>query len=123
MKKSFLTGALALTCLLGLGGSAQARDNGHSIEIYDVLQIGGTKLKPGNYKVEWQGTGPQVQVSFHRDGKTLVTVPGTLKTSYDDVKRDAILTQATNAGTSTLKEIHFARPKEALVFDQNPDSM
>ena len=114
MKKSFLTGALALTCLLGLGGSAQARDNGHSIEIYDVLQIGGTKLKPGNYKVEWQGTGPQVQVSFHRDGKTLVTVPGTLKTSYDDVKRDAILTQATNAGTSTLKEIHFARGRREI---------
>jgi len=37
------------------GGSALARHNAHSLEISDVVQIGDTKLKPGYYKVEWQG--------------------------------------------------------------------
>jgi hypothetical protein len=49
MKKLHLTVVLTLTGLLGLGGSARAaRDNAHSVKISDVVQIGNTKLKPGN---------------------------------------------------------------------------
>lgn len=87
------------------------------------MEIGGTRLKPGNYKVEWQGTGPMVPVSFQQNGKTVVTVPGTLKTSDDQVKRDAIVTGATGEGTSALKEIDFRHLKQALVFDQSLGSM
>ena len=106
---------LALLSPLG----ALARDNSHSVDIFDVLQIGGAQLKPGNYKVEWQGDGPAVQVSFQLNGKTVITVPATLKTNDADVTRDAIMTEATNADTSTLKEIDFGHQKQALVFDQN----
>ena len=106
---------LALLSPLG----ALARDNSHSVDIFDVVQIGGAQLKPGNYKVEWQGDGPAVQVSFQLNGKTVVTVPATLKTNDADVTRDAIMTEATNADTSTLKEIDFGHQKQALVFDQN----
>jgi hypothetical protein len=124
MKQSYLTVVLTLTCLFGLGLSARAaRDNAHSVEISDVVQIGSTELKPGNYKVEWQGTGPAVQVSFQQNGKTVVTVQGTLKTNDDQVTQDAIVTEATSTGTSTLKEIDFGHQKEALVFDENPGGM
>jgi hypothetical protein len=124
MKKLYLTVVLTLTCLLGLGGSARAaRGTARSVEISDFVQIGSTQLKPGNYKVDWQGTGPAVQVSFQQNGKTVVTVPGTLKTNDDHVRQDAIVTEATRAGTSTLKEIDFGHQKEALVFGQNPGGM
>ena len=113
--------ALSILALLPLG--ALARNNAHSVQILDVLQIGSTQLKPGNYKVEWQGTGPAVQVSFQQNGKTVVTVPATLKTNDDQVKWDAILTEEGNADTSTLKEIDFGHQKLALVFDQNPGGM
>jgi hypothetical protein len=108
-----------LALLFPLG--ALARNNAHSVQIFDVVQIGGTQLKPGNYKVEWQGTGPAVQVSFQQNGKTVVTVPATLKTNDDQVTQDSIMTEATSADTTELKEIDFGRQKEALVFDQNPD--
>ena len=108
-----------LALLFPLG--ALARNNAHSVQILDVLQIGSTQLKPGNYKVEWQGTGPAVQVSFEQNGKTVVTMPATLKTNDDQVTQDAIMTEATSADTTELKEIDFGRQKEALVFDQNPD--
>ena len=98
---------------------ALARSNAHSVQIFDVVLIGSTQLKPGNYKVEWQGTGPAVQVSFQQNGKTVVTVPATLKTNDDQVTQDAIMTEATSADTTQLKEIDFGRQKEALVFDQN----
>jgi hypothetical protein len=124
MKTSYFGVVLSLTCVLGFGGSSYAaRNNAHSVEISDAVQIGGTKLKPGNYKVEWQGSGPAVEVSFLRNGKTVVTVPGTLKTNDDQVTQDSILTEATGTGTSTLKEIDFRHLKQALVFDQNPGGM
>jgi hypothetical protein len=120
MKKLYLTVVLALTCLIGLGGSARARDNAHSVEISDVVQIGGTKLKPGYYKVEWQGAGPVVQVSFEQKGKTVVTVPGTLETTDDQVTQDAIVIKATSADALVLKEIRFGHQKKALVFAETP---
>jgi hypothetical protein len=124
MKTSYFTTVLSLSCLLAFGKSANAaRNNTHPVEIYEVVQIGGTTLKPGNYKVEWQGTGPAVQVSFQQNGKTVVTSLGTLKTNDDQVRQDAIVTEATGAGTSTLKEIDFGHQKKALVFDQNPGAM
>jgi hypothetical protein len=107
---------------LGISASA-ARNNAHSVEIYHAVQIGGTTLKPGNYKVEWQGAGAAVQVSFQQNGKTVVTVPGTLTTNDDQITEDGIVTEATNTGTSTLKEIRFVHQKEAVVFDQNPGGM
>jgi hypothetical protein len=124
MKTLYFAAVLGLTCLLGFGRSAYgARNNAHSVEISDVVQIDGTKLRPGNYKVEWQGTGPVVQVSFRQDGKTVVTAPGTLKTNDYQVTPDAIVIAATGAGTSTLKEIDVRHLKQALVFDQDLGSM
>jgi hypothetical protein len=123
MKTSYFTAVVSLTCLLGFGGSAYAARNSRSVEISDAVQIATTKLRPGNYKVEWQGTGPAVQVSFQQNGKTVVTAPGTLKTNDDQVTQDAIVTEATGAGTSTLKEIDFGHQKEALVFEQDPGGM
>ena len=124
MKKLYVTVVLTLTCLFGLGGTARAaRDNAHSVEISDAVQIGGTQLKPGYYTVEWQGTGPAVQVSFQKNGKTVVTVPGALKTNDDQVTRDAIVIEATGAGMSSLKEVDFGHQKESLTFDQNSGGM
>jgi hypothetical protein len=110
-----------LALLFPLG--ALARDNAHSVDIFDAVQIGGTQLKPGNYKVEWQGEGPAVQVSFQHNGKTVATVPATLKTNDAGVTRDAIMTEATSPDTATLKEIDFGHQKQALVFDENPGGM
>jgi hypothetical protein len=110
-----------LTLLFPLG--ALARDNKHSVDITDVVQVGGTQLKPGNYRVEWQGTGPVVQVSFQQNGETVVTLPATLKTNDNHVTQDAIETKGSSADKNVLEEIDFGRQKEALVFDQDPGGM
>ena len=90
--------------------------NQQSVDIPDTIQVGGTQLKPGNYKMEWQGAGPDIQVTFLRDGKTVVTVPATLKTNDDRVTQDDIVTGSEN---KTLQEIDFRRGKEAVVFQQS----
>ena len=97
--------------------STLARDkNEHSVTIYDSVVVGATQLKPGNYKIEWRETGPTVQVSFLEDGKTVATVPGTLKTNDDQVTRDDTVIDTTNANGKVLKEIDFGHQKEALLF-------
>jgi hypothetical protein len=118
MKRIKCTALFSMLALL-LPLSALARDkNQHSVEIRDSVQVGDAQLKPGNYKVEWQGTGPEVQVNFVRDGKTVATVPGTLKTDVAHLV-DELVTDTISANTKTLKEIDFSRDKESLIFDQS----
>ena len=113
----YLTVLSTLALLFPL--AASARSNSHSVDISSAVQIGTTQLKPGSYKVEWQGSGPVVQVSFEQNGKTVVTVPATLKTAENQATQDAVTLDNTSADISTLKEIDFSRQKESLVFDQN----
>jgi hypothetical protein len=119
VKRTRYTAVLSILAVLTTV-SAFARDKDqHSLEISDSVQVGGAQLTPGSYKVEWQGTGPEVQVNFVRDGKTVATVPGTLKTNDAQVRQDDIVTDTTSASTKTLKEIDFGRNKESLVFEQS----
>jgi hypothetical protein len=112
--------ALLSTLALAFPLSSFARDkNEHSVTISDPVQIGSTQLQPGDYKVEWQGTGSNTQVSFMQGKKTVATAPATLKTNDDQVTADAVMTDAGNSNTKVLKEIDFRRQKEALVFDQS----
>ena len=119
MKQIKYAALLSMLALLS-SVSALARDkNQHSVEIPDSVQVGDTQLTPGNYRVEWQGTGPQIQVNFVRDGRTVATVPGTLKTNDAKVTQDDIVTDTTGANTKTLEKIDFGRNKESLVFEQS----
>jgi hypothetical protein len=113
LKYLTLFSILAVLSPLGLF----ARDNNqHSVDIPATVQVGGTQLRPGNYKVNWQGVGPDIQVTFLRNGKTVATVPATLKTNDSQVTQDEIVT---DSATRTLTEIDFHRDKEALLFQQS----
>jgi hypothetical protein len=119
MRQVKYTALLSILALLS-SVSVFARDkNQHTIEISDSVQVGSTQLQPGSYRVEWQGTGPEVQVNFVRDGKTVATVPGTLKANDAQVTQDDLVTDTTSDNTKTLKEIDFSRNRESLVFEQS----
>jgi hypothetical protein len=101
---------LAAMCSL----SAFARDtNKHSVEIQDAVQVGNTQLRAGTYQVQWQGSGPDVQVNFMQHGKTVATVPGTLKTNDAQVVQDSVVV---NSSSKTLDEIDFHRDRATLLF-------
>ena len=119
MKQAKYVTLLSMLALL-FSVSALARDkNQHSVQIPDTVQVGGTQLKPGNYQVEWQGTGPEIHVNFVRDGKTVATVPGILKTNDAKATQDDVVTDTSSANTQKLTEIDFSRNKESLVFEQS----
>jgi hypothetical protein len=93
-----------------------ARDkNQHTVNIPDPVQVGSAHLNAGDYKVEWQGTGPAVQVKFLKDGAVVATVPATIK-SDPQVRQDDVVLRNTGANSKALEEIDLAHQKEAIVL-------
>jgi hypothetical protein len=110
-----------LTILLPIW--ALARDNNqHSVDIVDPVQVDGSQLKPGTYKVEWQEAGPMVHVKFLQSGKTVLTVPATLKAN-SQITQDDIVIGTTGANQKVLDEIDFNRQKESLLFGRHQGGM
>ena len=110
-----------LTLLSPLCAWARVR-NQHSVDISDSVKVGAMQLQPGTYKVEWQETGSSVHVKFLHEGKTVATVPATLKMNDAQVAQDDVVIQnLTNQ--KVLEEIDFGHQKEALVFGQHPGRM
>ncbi|MFZ0733664.1 MAG: hypothetical protein WAM79_15180 [Candidatus Sulfotelmatobacter sp.] len=108
-----IVGTVAMLSPLALFAATKTARN---VNIGDPVVVGTTHLKPGNYKVEWEGTGPAVQVNFLHDGKIVATAPATLHTEDAQVTQNDVITDKTSTNGERLKEIDFQHQKEALVF-------
>ena len=63
-----------------------APKNSGSVTFSETVTVNGTQVPPGEYLVEWQGSGASVEASILRAGKVLATSPATLvigKTSFN----------------------------------------
>jgi|SRR5215471_16073588 len=87
-----------------------------SITIPESAQVGSSQLKPGDYKLQWEGAGPDVQVAFVQNGKTVATVPAKLVDKKDVPRSDAIVYKAGNGNSRTINEIDLAKTKQALIL-------
>jgi hypothetical protein len=70
------------------------------------MNVASTQLKPGTYKMEWNGNGSNVEVSFVQNNKIVVTAPAQLvkeTTAYDG----AIVTHKTSSGSNRLDQVEF----------------
>jgi hypothetical protein len=108
-----VTKSLLIGLALLLATSAFAANKG-SLSFTDTVSVGGTQLKPGNYKVAWEGSGPSVELSIMK-GKDVVA-----KTSARMVERDkasssdAAVINNNGDGSKSLSEIRFAGKKYAI---------
>jgi hypothetical protein len=59
--------------LVLLSVPAFAGSNSQSISIPSAVTVGSVQLPAGDYKVNWTGAGPDVQVTLTRNGKSVVT--------------------------------------------------
>lgn len=48
------------------------------VQFQSPVNVAGTQLAAGQYKLIWQGTGPDVTVNFIEHRKTVATVPANL---------------------------------------------
>lgn len=108
---------LAVLCLL-MSLSAFAREkNSGPLTLSDPAQIGTTELKPGDYKVEWDGKGPDVQVRIMQGRQALATTTAKLVQHEKSAAQNDVVLKQTARNSKTIEEIDFRNRKEALVLN------
>jgi hypothetical protein len=100
---------------LSLNGFAKDK-NETRITLSDSVQVGTTDLKPGDYKLQWDGNGPDVQVKVLQGKNIVATVPAKLAQGTS-VRANAITTR-TVGNVNTLDEVDFGGGKQSLVFGE-----
>jgi len=100
-----LVSVISLLLLMFPFYALAASKHSEQISLISPTQVANTQLKPGDYTAEWTGSGPQVQVKFIKNGKTVATVPATVQTGTEPYNAAALLTNLPNH-TAVLKDIY-----------------
>jgi hypothetical protein len=105
--------ALTLTTVPALLASDANMKKG--ITLGTVAMVGNTTLQPGDYKVEWQGTGSNVKVDIMQGKRVVASAPATVENKHS--ANNAILMKNAGNGAESITEIDFH--DMALVFAPN----
>jgi hypothetical protein len=105
----------ALSFALLLSTSLFAATSG-SMRLTEPVQLNGTQLKPGEYKVTWEGTGPEVTVSVLKGKEVVAKSSAHLKELDKNGASDATVLQKKADGTTSLNGIRFGGKKVVLEF-------
>jgi len=103
-----------------LAASAFAAGTGKgTLHLYESVDVQGRQLPPGDYKVEWNGEGPNVEVNITEGKKTLASVPAQLVTVAEKNTTDGYASKKSDDGKKALTEIFFhGRDFELRLGDQ-----
>lgn len=116
----YLSLLAGLALLLPL--SAMAKDNGTNnsgkFTVSENVKVGSTELKPGTYKVEWDGSGDSVQVKILQGKNTVATTSGKLVNHDNPAPYNAVILNDASGGGKAISEIDFGKRKEALVLSE-----
>jgi hypothetical protein len=113
-----LTAALLLT----LGAFAEQKHHA-GFTVGENVQIGSTQLKPGDYKAEWSGDGPNVQVQIMKGSKVVATVPAQVIPQKQELENTAVVYKTGDNGSKTIDQIDFAKQKASLKLGTDSSGM
>jgi hypothetical protein len=118
MKMSKISILLLGSALLVSSAALAAVNNKGKLALTDKVVLAGKPLDPGNYSVEWNGSGTTVQVTLLQGGQTVATLPARLTEEASANPQDAYSTSAGPDGSRTLTAIYPGGKRIALEFDQ-----
>ena len=122
MKFATLSKSIVLGLGLLLASSAFATTKG-SFQLSDPVSVNGTTLKAGDYKVQWDGDGPNVEVSILKGKNIVAKVPAHVVELQMPARDDAAVVRTSDSGPGTLSSLHFEGKKIALAFDEANTAM
>ncbi len=109
--------------LLGLAvlaaSSALAADKG-SLTVFHPATVGGQQLQPGSYKLQWEGNGPDIQLSILKGKSVVVTTPARIVTRDRPAPDNATATKSNADGSLTISQIQLHGKKFALDLGGEP---
>lgn len=122
MKFTTVSKTLLMGLALTLASSAFAASKAN-LTLNNPTSINGTKLKPGDYKLEWEGSGPSVEVSIVQGKKVVTKVPAKIVDLDKAPNNDAALLKQNSDGSTTLSGARFQGKKFALQLGESSDGM
>jgi uncharacterized surface anchored protein len=122
MKFATVTKSLVVGLALTLASSAFAASKAN-LTLNNPTSINGTSLKAGDYKLLWDGSGPNVEVSIMQGKKVIAKVPAKVVDLNQSSASDAALLKQNSDGTTTLAGARFQGKKFALELGEAGDGM
>ena len=119
-----MKGSRNLVTLVGasllLAASAFAAGTGKgTLHLFESVEVQGKQLPPGDYKVEWNGEGPNVELNITSGRQTVASVPALVVTVSEKNRTDGYASKQSNDGKNALTEIFFGgKNYELRVGDQ-----
>jgi hypothetical protein len=118
MKVSRLAITLFGAALLCSASVFAGEANKGMLRLDDKVSVDGTPLNPGNYKVEWDGNGPEVQVTLRQGKETVATFPAHLTEQSFANNADAYGSTAEPDGSQSITVIYFGGKHYFLKVEQ-----
>jgi hypothetical protein len=117
MKTQKISKGIVLGMALLLAVSAFAANaNKGSLQLMDSVTLNGQQLKAGEYSLQWDGTGNNVQLSVLQGKKVVATTPAQLINLEKSPSNGAAIIKNNADGTKTLAEVRFGGKKYALAI-------
>ena len=92
--------------------------NKASLELTDPVTVNGHKLAAGQYQLQWDGTGSNVELNILSRGKVVATVPARVVEQPKADRDDRYRMVKNDDGTVSLTEIHFSGKKYSLALGE-----
>jgi opacity protein-like surface antigen len=83
---------------------AFAARNSQTMTVPVAIKAGSTELTPGDYNVTWTGSGSNVQVTFARNRKVIVTLPAK---EVDQTNKNEGFDTSNQGGVEILQSIRM----------------
>jgi hypothetical protein len=120
MKFATISKTLMMGLALLLASSAFAATKAH-LGLTTSTTVNGTKLKAGDYQLQWEGSGPNVEVSIMQGKKVLTKVNARVVDLNSRSQNDAAIVKDNGDGTSSLTGARFSGKQFGLELADTND--
>jgi len=121
MKFATVSKTLVMGLALLLASSAFAATKA-DLQLTSTVTVNGTTLKPGDYKLQWDGTGPGVEVSIMQGKNVVAKTPATVVDLSGPSEHSAAVVHKNDDGTNSLAGARFQGKKYALELGASSDA-
>jgi len=122
MKFATVSKSLVMGLALLLASSAFAATKANLV-LNNPTTLNGTKLKAGEYKLEWDGSGPNVEVSVLQGKKVIAKVPAKVVDLSTPSQNNAAVVTTNSDGSTSLAGVRFQGKKFAIDLGESSDGM
>jgi hypothetical protein len=111
---------IGVALLLSANAFAATKAN---LQLGSSVLLNGTTLKPGDYKVQWEGNTGNVELTILQGKNVMAKVPAHVIELPTPSSADAAVTRKNESGPNTLSGVRFQGKKFALELGESGEAM